>query len=108
MEVLLKHRDRTHGQEELLPRACEGWLITYLGVGRGLRIVYSLRNFESKVSRTLRGLAIVGKGHLLLSNKTFRCISMGHVLGCLGVGIANTYLGGWGEMKVISKEIFIC
>ena len=61
MVVLLKHRDRTHGQEELLPRACEGWLIIYLGVGRGLRIVYSLRNFGSKVSRTLRGLAIVGK-----------------------------------------------
>ena len=61
MEVLLKHRDRTHGQEELLPRACEGWLI----VERGLRIVYSLRNFGSKVSRTLRGLAIIGKGSLI-------------------------------------------
>ena len=59
--VLLKHGDRTSGQEEWLPRACEGWLIVYLGVGRDLRIEYSLRNFGSKVSRTLRGLAVVGK-----------------------------------------------
>ena len=45
MVVLLKPRDRTRGQEELLPRAWEGWLIIYLGVGRGLRIAHSLRNF---------------------------------------------------------------
>ena len=50
---------------ERLPQACEGWLIIYLGVGRGLGIVYSLRNFGSKVSRTLRGLAIVGKKSLI-------------------------------------------
>ena len=61
MVVLLKHGDRTHGQEELLPEACEGWLIIYLGVGRGLRMAYSPRNFGSKVSRTLKGLAVIGK-----------------------------------------------
>ena len=56
MVVSLKHRDRTHGQEELLPWAREGRLIIYLGVGTGLGIAYySLRNFGSKVSRTLRG-----------------------------------------------------
>ena len=33
MVVLLKHGNGTHGQEELLPRACEGWLIRHLGVG---------------------------------------------------------------------------
>ena len=60
MVVLLKHRDRTRGLEELLPQAYEEWLIIYLGVGRDLRIAYSLRNFGSKISRTLRGLAIVG------------------------------------------------
>ena len=65
MVVLLKHGDRIHGQEELLPWACEGWLIIYLGVGRGLRIAYSLRNFGNKVSRTLRGPAIVGKRSLI-------------------------------------------
>ena len=71
MVVLLKHRDRTHGQEEsCFPRACEGWLIIYLGVGRGLRIAYSLRNSGSKVSRTLKGLAIVGKRPRIPSNKT--------------------------------------
>ena len=36
MVLLLKHGDRTHGQEERLPQACEEWLIIYLGVGRGL------------------------------------------------------------------------
>ena len=65
MMVLLKHGDRTRGQEELLPLAREGWLIIYLGVGRSLRIVYSPRNFGSKVSRTLGGLAIVGKRSLI-------------------------------------------
>ena len=55
-----------HLEEEPLPRACEGWLIIYLGVGRGLRIVYSLRNFGSQVSRILlRGLAIVGERTLI-------------------------------------------
>ena len=44
--------------------ACEEWLIIYLGVGSGLRIAYSLRNYGSKVSRTLRGPAIVGKRSL--------------------------------------------
>ena len=34
--ILLKHRDRTHGQKEL-PWGCEEWLIIYLQVGRGLR-----------------------------------------------------------------------
>ena len=62
--VLLKPRDRTRGQEELLPQAHEGWLIIYLGVRRGLRIAYSLRNFGSKVSRTLKRLAVVGKRSL--------------------------------------------
>ena len=33
MVILLKHRDRTRGQEEQLFRACEGWLIIYPGVG---------------------------------------------------------------------------
>ena len=61
----LKHGDRTHGQGDLLPRACERWLIIYRGVGRGLRTAYSLRNFGSKVSRTSRGLAIVGKRSLI-------------------------------------------
>ena len=65
MVVLLKPGDRTPGQEELLPRASEGWLIIYLGVGKGLGIAYALRNFGSKVSRTLRGLAIVGKRSLI-------------------------------------------
>ena len=32
---LLKHRDRTLGQKELLPWGCEGWLIIYHGVGGG-------------------------------------------------------------------------
>ena len=32
---LLKHGDRTHGQEELLPRGCEEWLVIYLAVGGG-------------------------------------------------------------------------
>ena len=35
MVVLLKHGDRTCGLEELLPWACEGRLIPYLGVGGG-------------------------------------------------------------------------
>ena len=35
---LLKHRDRTHGQKELLPRGCEEWPIIYTQVGRGLGI----------------------------------------------------------------------
>ena len=61
----IKAQDRTLGQEELLPQACEGWLIIFLGVGRGLRIVFYLRNFGSKLSRTLRGLAIVGKRSLI-------------------------------------------
>ena len=65
MVVFLKHGDRTYGQEELPPMACEGWLIIYLGVGRGLKMAYSLRNFGSKVSRTL-GLAIVGKRSLII------------------------------------------
>ena len=65
MVVLLKHGDRTHRQGEVLPWACEGWLIIYLGVGRSLRIVYRLRNFGSKVSRTLREIAIVGKRSLI-------------------------------------------
>ena len=30
MVVLLKPGDRTCGQEELLPWACEGWLIIYI------------------------------------------------------------------------------
>ena len=32
---LLKQRDRTRGQKELLPRGGEGWLIIYYGVGGG-------------------------------------------------------------------------
>ena len=48
-------------QEELLPRACDRWLIIYLGVGRGSRIAYYLRIFGSNVTRTRRGLAVVGK-----------------------------------------------
>ena len=31
----IKAQDRTLGQEELLPQACEGWLIIYLEVGGG-------------------------------------------------------------------------
>ena len=45
--------------------ACEEWLIIYLGVGSGLRIAYSQRNFGSKVSRILRGLAIIGKSSFI-------------------------------------------
>ena len=37
MVVLLKHGDRTRGQEE----PCKGWLIIYPGVRRGMRIVGS-------------------------------------------------------------------
>ena len=43
--VLLKHGDRTHGQEELLPWACEEGLIIYLGVGRGLGIKVLFKEF---------------------------------------------------------------
>ena len=46
---LLKHRDRTSGQKELLPGGCEEWSIICLQV-----VCKSLRNFGSKVSRTLR------------------------------------------------------
>ena len=35
MVVLLKHGDKTHGQEELLPWACKELLIIYLGIGGG-------------------------------------------------------------------------
>ena len=55
MVVLLKPKARTCGQEERLPWACEGWLIIYLGAGRDLGIARSLRNFGSRVSRTMRG-----------------------------------------------------
>ena len=48
MVVLLKHEDGTPGQEELLPQAREGWLIIYLGVGKGLGIAYSLRSLEAR------------------------------------------------------------
>ena len=67
--VLLKHGDETRGQDPWAGRA-EGRLIIYVGVGRGLRRACSLRNFGSKVPRTLRGPAVVGKGHLLPSDKT--------------------------------------
>ena len=30
---LLKHRDRTHGQKELLHQGCEGWLLCTMGLG---------------------------------------------------------------------------
>ena len=53
------------GRKSGCPGACEGWLIIYLGIGKGLRIAYSLRNFGSKVSRTLRELTIVGKRSLI-------------------------------------------
>ena len=49
--------------------------------------IKSLKNFGSKVSRTLRELAAVRKkGHLPLFSKNsvirpFRCISVGHMLG---------------------------
>ena len=51
--------------------------------------------FGNKISRTLWGLAIVGKSHLFLSNKTlvmrsFRCLSVGHMFGEM---IAYVYLG---------------
>ena len=59
---------KAQGQDLWAGRAAapagEGWLIIYLGVGRGLRMVHCLRNFGSKVSRTLRGLAMVGKRSL--------------------------------------------
>ena len=58
--VLLKHRNRTHGQKEL-HWGCDEWLGRYiLPCGEGVRENLSLRNFGSKVSRTLRELAIVG------------------------------------------------
>ena len=31
----IKTQARTHGQKELLHWDCEGWLITYLGIGEG-------------------------------------------------------------------------
>ena len=49
------------GRKSCCPGAYEGWLIIYLKVVRGLRILYSLRDFGSKISSTLRGLAVVGK-----------------------------------------------
>ena len=33
--ILLKHRDRTHGQKGQLPQDCEGQLTIYSGVGGG-------------------------------------------------------------------------
>ena len=49
---------KAHGQDTCTGRAatldCEESLIICLGIGKGLVIVYSLRNFGSKVSRTLR------------------------------------------------------
>ena len=57
--VLLKHRDRTHGQEELR-RDCEEWLMTdfYVCGGTGVETVsvcreLSLRCWSSDVCRTL-------------------------------------------------------
>ena len=44
-----------HGLEQRLPQACEGWLIIYLEVGRGLRMVYFLRNFWKQDFRDLKG-----------------------------------------------------
>ena len=38
MVVLLKAGDRTRGQGELLSQACDGRLMMYLGVRRGLGI----------------------------------------------------------------------
>jgi len=49
--VLLKHRDRTHGQKEL-HWGHEEWPIIYFQVARGFGIVWTS---GSKVSRTLRG-----------------------------------------------------
>ena len=41
----IKPGDRIHGQEELLPQACEGWQIIYLGVGRVLGIAVLSKEF---------------------------------------------------------------
>ena len=78
--VLLKHRDGTGGRE-----SCTGLFICF-PVGRGLGIVYVSKDFGSRVSKTLKGSLLLGKGHLLLSSKTLvmrplGCISVGHTLG---------------------------
>ena len=53
--VLLKHRDRTPGQKKLLPRAYEGWLIIYLGVGKVLRIAVLSKEFWKQGFQDLEG-----------------------------------------------------
>ena len=58
--VFLKHGDRTCGQKEL-HWGLEECPIIYFPVGRGLGIAKPPRYFGNKVSRTLRGLAIVRK-----------------------------------------------
>ena len=55
---LLKHGDRTLGQKELLPRGCEGWLITYHEVGGGkekgrLRKYFHVLNKTHKIPEAL-------------------------------------------------------
>ena len=55
MVVLLKHGDNTSGQEELLPLACEGWLIIYLRVGRGLRIAVLSKEFWKQGFQDVEG-----------------------------------------------------
>ena len=82
--VLLKHRDRTHGQKEL-HQSHEEWLIIYFQVERGLGKALVSKEFGSKVTRTLRGQLLLGKCHLLISSKTlvmrhFRYIPGGHML----------------------------
>ena len=46
----MEARGRARGQEERRPGACEGRLVTHLGVGRGLRMASSRRKLGSNVS----------------------------------------------------------
>ena len=61
MVVLLKHRDRTCGQEEL-HWGCEEWLIIYLGVGRGKEKGNFQKNFHmlKRTCKILEALPLSG------------------------------------------------
>ena len=61
MVVLLKHEDRTCGQEELLPQACEEWLIIYtLGFGEvSKKKIPKGFSYAKEDLQDIEGLAIV-------------------------------------------------
>ena len=67
MVLLLGHRDRTHGQKELL-WDYEKQLIIYFQVGRELGKAEVCKEFWKQVFQDLEGLTIVR--NLLLSSKT--------------------------------------